>query len=171
VGAAATADDALRQRIRGTGVVPTARSLPVYEAFRLDYQARFPESPSTLSGVGPAYDATYAIAYALAATRDLPVSGASIAQGLRKLSGGESPFELRSTKILAAYHELAAGRAIDAIGTFAPLSWNARGAQLGGLVEVWCIGPAPSVSFQSSGLSYDLAKQTPVGSYRQCGAP
>lgn len=168
--AAATADEGLRQRIRGTGVVPTARSMSVYETFRLDYQARFPESPATLSGVGPAYDATYAIAYALAATRNLPVSGASIAQGLRKLSSGEAPFELRSTRILAAYHELAAGRSIDAVGTFAPLSWNMRGAPLGGLVEMWCIGSSPSVSFQSSGLSYDLAKQMSIGSYRQCGA-
>jgi branched-chain amino acid transport system substrate-binding protein len=166
--AAAMADDGLRQRIRGTGVVPTPRSKPVFEVFRVDYQARFPDSPSTISGMGPAYDATYAIAYALAATRDLPVSGKSIAEGLRKLSGGTMGYELLSTKILAAYHDLTTGRAIDAVGTFAPLSWNARGAPIGNLVEIWCIGPGPS--FQSSGLTYDLAQQVPVGSYQPCGA-
>ncbi|MDB4986156.1 MAG: Branched-chain amino acid transporter, amino acid-binding protein [Myxococcaceae bacterium] len=166
---AATTNDDLRKRIRGTGIVPTSRSLPVYSAFQLDYAARWPGSPNTISGMGPSYDATYAIAYALAATRDLPVSGASIAMGLAKLSLGGPELELESTKILAAFSQLTMGQAVSAIGTYAPLSWDSQGAPRGGRVEVWCISPgSPSASYASSGLSMDLKSQVLDGHYTQC---
>jgi ABC-type branched-subunit amino acid transport system substrate-binding protein len=168
--AAASANDDLRKRIRGTGIVPTSRSAPVYSAFQVDYAARFPGSNNTISGMGPAYDATYAIAYALAATREKPVSGASIAEGLRLLStGGGVELELESTKILAAFMQLTSGKPIEAIGTFAPLSWNDRGAPLGGLVEIWCIASgSPSASYQGSGLTMDLKTMAYNGRYEQC---
>jgi ABC-type branched-subunit amino acid transport system substrate-binding protein len=167
--AATTGNDDLRKRVRGTGIVPTARSAPVLDAFRVDYQTRWPNSPSTISGIGPSYDATYAIAYALAATRDMPVSGASIAAGLKKLSMGGNAIEVSSTKILAAFQQLASGKSIEAIGTFAALEWDARGAPLGGRVEVWCIAPGtPSATFASSDLSMDLKTMKLDGSYVQC---
>lgn len=166
---AATRSDDLRRRIRGTGIVPTTRSAPVYSAFQVDYAARFPGSPNTISGMGPAYDATYAIAYALAATRELPVSGAHIAMGLDKLSQGGVELELESTKILAAFAQLSMGQAIEAVGTFGPLAWDARGAPLGGRVEIWCIAPGtPSASYASSGLSMDLESKAFDGHYTQC---
>ena len=167
--AATTGNDDLRKRVRGTGIVSTARSAPVLDAFRVDYQTRWPNSPSTISGIGPSYDATYAIAYALAATRDLPISGASIAAGLKKLSMGGNAIEVSSTKILAAFQQLASGKSIEAIGTFAALEWDARGAPLGGRVEVWCIAPGtPSATFASSDLSMDLKTMKLDGSYIQC---
>jgi ABC-type branched-subunit amino acid transport system substrate-binding protein len=166
----ATGDnDDLRKRVRGTGIVPTARSGEVLDAFRVDYQTKFPTSPTTISGMGPAYDATYAIAYALAATRDMPVSGASVSAGLKKLSAGGNAIEVSSTKILAAFQQLTSGKSIEAIGTYASLEWDAHGAPLGGRVEVWCVASGkPAATYASSGLTMDLKTMKLDGDYTQC---
>jgi ABC-type branched-subunit amino acid transport system substrate-binding protein len=165
---AAQSED-LRTRVRGTGIVPTRESQPVYDAFRVDFAARYPGSPTTISGMAPSYDAAFAIAFALAATRDRPVSGKSVAAGLRKLSGGEMEIEVRGTNVLAAMTQLSAGRSIEAIGSFAPLKWNEQGAPLGGSVEMWCIGRnGAQLSFGSSGLTLDLESQTFSGEYKPC---
>lgn len=164
---AVTGNDELRVRVRGTGMVATTRSQPVYDAFRVGFSARFPDARSDIFGLGPTYDATYAVALALAATYDQPVSGKSIAQGLRKLSGGDE-LELQSTNVLAAMTLLTAGKSIDAVGTFAPLQWDERGAPVGGRVEVWCIAGGAMPRFASSGLTHDLKTNRFSGYYQQC---
>jgi ABC-type branched-subunit amino acid transport system substrate-binding protein len=162
-------NDDLRRRVRGTGIKPGADSAPIYMAFQLDYQLKFPGSGATTSGMGPAYDATYAIAFALAATRDLPVSGSSIAQGLRKLAGGTTLVEVGATKALQAFQKLAAGDKIKALGTFGPLDWDPDGAVVGGTLEMWCIGSASGTpAYQTSGLTFDIKTQMKAGQYTQC---
>jgi ABC-type branched-subunit amino acid transport system substrate-binding protein len=159
----------LRSRIRGTGLTPTAASAPVLNAFNLDYRARYGANP-TASGVGPSYDAMYGIAFALAATRDLPVTGPNIAKGLRKLAGGATVVEVMPSKVLSGFQRLAAGEAITAIGTFVPMEWNMDGAVLGGTIEMWCIGaPNGPAAYLSSGLTYDLKTKMTSGMYVQCG--
>ena len=168
--AAVSGNDDLRRRVRGTGIIPSPESDPVYDAFKVDYELRYPGNPSTISGMGPSYDATYAVAYALAATNAQPVSGASIAQGLRKLSGGATVLPIGPTKILAAFQKLAAGESIAAVGTFGPLQWDQNGAVLGGTIQMWCIGlSAGTPTFQSSGLTFDIATQQLLGQYVPCG--
>jgi len=164
-----TGNDDLRRRVRGTGIKPGPESAPIYSAFQVDYQVAFPGSSSTTSGMGSAYDATYAIAYALAATRDQPVSGSAIAQGLRRLAGGATQIEVGATKVLQAFQKLAAGEKIKALGTFGPLDWDANGAVVGGTLEMWCIGsPAGTPTYQTSGLTFDIKTQTKAGQYTQC---
>lgn len=162
-------NDDLRRRVRGTGITPAPTSAPVFDAFKVDYQVRYP-GKSIVSGMGATYDATYAIAFALAATKDQPVSGASVAEGFKKIRGGSTLIEIGSTKVLAAFQKLASGEAITAIGTFAPLEWNESGAVVGSTLEVWCIGaPAGSPVYQSSGLTFDIKTQQQSGTYTQCG--
>jgi ABC-type branched-subunit amino acid transport system substrate-binding protein len=157
---AARDNDSLRTRVRGTGIVPTTESAPVFDAFRVDYQTRWPGGVSTLSGMGPSYDATYAVAFALAATREQPVSGASIAAGLHKLGQGSESKPLQSTTILSTFMQLNAGKSVNVTGTFGPLAWDANGSPLGGRVEIWCIARSGSdVNFASSGITMDLKSQ------------
>ncbi|MDB4883505.1 MAG: Branched-chain amino acid transporter, amino acid-binding protein, partial [Gemmatimonadetes bacterium] len=85
--AVTTNNQPLRQRIRGTGVVSEAASLPVFSRFAGAYASRYGSFPN-ISNMGPSYDATYALAYAIAAVKDLPLTGANIAKGLRKLGSG-----------------------------------------------------------------------------------
>lgn len=167
--AAVNGNDDFRHRIRGTGVTPDPGSAPVYQAFKVDYAGRYPSNPATISGMGSSYDAAYTIAFALAATTDVPVSGHSIVAGLAKLSGGGTSIPVGPTTILNAFQQLTAGNNITAIGTFAPLEWDARGAIASGLVELWCIGAQGSTPvFASSGLFYNIKTQSYSGTYTQC---
>jgi hypothetical protein len=165
---AATDNDELRSRVRGTGITPSPTSTDVYNAFKLDYQVAYPGA-SMVSGMGPAYDAAYAIALALAAKGDEPVSGDSVKAGLRLLSGGNMQVDLGPTRVLAAFQKLVTGEKIDAHGTFTSLSWSGDGTVLGGTIEMWCIGTAGGkVAFASSGLTYDLMTETQAGEFIPC---
>ena len=165
---AVTGNDDLRQRVRGTGVTPAPTSVAVYDAFKVDYQVAYPGS-AIISGMGPAYDATYAIAFALAAEKDKSLSGTSVKEGLRQLGGGSTTIELGPTRVLAAFQQLAAGDSIDARGTFTSLAWSGDGTVLGGTIEMWCIGaPNGKPTYASSGLTFDLVAAKQAGTYTQC---
>jgi len=161
----------LRVRVRGTGTLPNAASKSVNDAFSIDYGVRY-GSPTTASGAGPSYDAVYSIAYALAATKDLPISGATVAQGLRKLAGGTDSVNTGTQDLQHAFSTLANGQAIKATGTNCDLEWDDRGVVTDGTIEVWCIGsgatPAAPPRFLSSGLVFDTKTQTYSGTYTQC---
>jgi hypothetical protein len=166
---AVTGNDDLRRRIRGTGVTPGPRSVTVNDTFMLTYSTRYPGSATNIFGMGPAYDSTYAVAFAIASLRDTPISGASIAQGLRRLSGGPTTVEVQSTKILAAFRKLASGEPITAVGTFANLQWNDSGAVMGGTIELWCVAsPNGKATYDRSGLMLDTATGMSFGQYTQC---
>jgi branched-chain amino acid transport system substrate-binding protein len=171
---AVTGNDDLRQRVRGTGITPgpTGKGTPAeaYNGFKIDYDVRYEGSNSAISGMGPSHDAAYAIGLALAATRDQPVSGASVASGLRKLAGGSMRVTTLGTNLLAAFKQLEAGKNITAIGSFGALEWDESGAVKGGTLEMWCIGgTAEKPAYQSSGLMFDIMTQQQSGAFKQCG--
>ncbi|MDB4997949.1 MAG: Branched-chain amino acid transporter, amino acid-binding protein [Myxococcaceae bacterium] len=157
-------DPGLRTRIRGTGLISEGTSAQVFTQFNLAYAQRY-GAPAAVSSMGPSYDATYAIAYALASKRDQPVTGATVAAGFRKLSGGATVINIGSQKILAAYQALTAGDNIQAVGTFGALEWDAKG-DFFGTIEMWCVGTGSN--FGSSGLLFNVKSQTPSGTYTQC---
>jgi len=162
------ANPGLRGRVRGTGITPGTKSQGVHTAFELDYGVTFGQPP-TASGAGPSYDAATAIVYALAATRDMPVTGANIAKGLRKLSGGATEIEVKATNVLQAFNRLGAGENINAIGTFLPYEWDERGAVVHGTIEIWCIGQVgTSAAYSSAGLFLDIKTGVITGMYSQC---
>jgi len=171
---AVTNNDDLRARVRGTGITPgpSGKNTPAeaYNGFKIDYDVRFSGSTSTISGMGPAHDAAYAIGLALAATSDQPVSGKSVAAGLRKLAGGPTKLTTLGTNLLAAFQQLSKGTGITAIGSFGALDWDSNGAVKGGTLEMWCIGgTSEKPAFQSSGLLFDIMSQQESGTYTQCG--
>jgi hypothetical protein len=163
----------LRTRVRGTGITPGPSGpltpADTFQTFQIDYGVRYNNATSTISGMGPAHDAAYAIGLALAATRTQKVSGASVAQGLRKLAGGPTTLETIGTNVLKAIQHLAAGEKINAVGTFGLLDWDANGAVQGGTLEMWCIGSSGGkAAYGSSGLYFDIKTQMKSGSYVQC---
>ncbi|HEX2874389.1 MAG TPA: hypothetical protein VHP33_24210 [Polyangiaceae bacterium] len=171
---ATTNNDDLRFRIRGTGITPgpTGKDTPAeaYNGFKIDYDIRYPGGTSTISGMGPAHDAAYAIGLALAATKDKPVSGATIAAGLRMLAGGSTKITTLGTNLLPAFQKLSAGTGITTVGSFGVLDWDANGAVKGGTLEMWCIGgTAAKPAYQSSGLLFDIMSAKESGTYKQCG--
>jgi branched-chain amino acid transport system substrate-binding protein len=165
--ASCTNNPGLRPRVRGTGITPGAKSVAVQTAFELDYRAKYGSTP-TASGAGPSFDATFAIAYALAATRDLPVTGPNIAKGLGKLAGG-TEINVGSSSILNAFMRLGAGENISAIGTFVPFEWDERGAVVNGTIEIWCVGNVNGTpAYQSAKLTHDIKTDTIEGMYTPC---
>jgi len=173
-------------RVRGTGVQPTAESLPVFNAFQVLYGNRWKDSagnpqPTTISNMGQSYDAVFAIALALVGQTD--ISGATIATNLHALaslaptcttdvSGFVAPCYGDSDYSRALYGWMGAminGDPVTSIGTFARMTWDDNGSKNAGLVEVWCInGTGTNPIFASSGLTYDVATQQYGGSYTQC---
>lgn len=168
--AAVAGNDDLRRRVRGTGVTSGPLSTPVNNSFKINYQVAYPGMTAAASGMGPSYDAAYAIAYAYAASRESMPTGTSIAKGLRKLAGGTTQIDVGRQGATTAFKELSTGNSIDAMGTFGPLAWDANGAIMGGTIEMWCIGaPSGTPAYQTSGLFYDVATQQKSGQYTQCG--
>jgi branched-chain amino acid transport system substrate-binding protein len=166
---AVSGNDDLRHRVRGTGVTPGMRSIPVNETFMVSYATRYPGAPTNIFGMGPAYDSTYAIAYAIAGLHGMTLTGPHIAQGLRRLAGGSSVLEVQSTKILAAFRKLAAGEPVTVIGTFTALQWSDNGAIMGGTIELWCVSnPNGKPTFEQSGLMFDTQSGQAFGHYTQC---
>jgi len=168
--AAAGSNEDLRVRIRGTGTLPTQAARDVANAFNLAYMGRYDGAAPTASGTGACYDAAYSIAYALATIKDEPISGASVAKGLRKLSGGSVDVSTGAQNLQKAFQTLASGQAINGLGTNCPLEWDSRGIVAGGTIDMWCIGNSGGTPvFQSSGLTFDIKSQTYTGAYTQCG--
>jgi ABC-type branched-subunit amino acid transport system substrate-binding protein len=171
---ATTNNEDLRVRVRGTGLTPgpSGKDTPTeaYEGFKIDYALRFPGGSPTISGMGPSHDAAYAIGLALAATKNMPVSGASVALGLRKLASGPTKLTTLGTNVLAAFQKLGSNAGMTAVGTFGVLDWDNNGAVKGGTLEMWCIGGTPEKPvYQSSGLLFDIMSQSKSGAYKQCG--
>jgi len=166
---AVTGNPELRRRIRGTGARPATRSIPVNEAFMVSYATRHPNETTNLFGMGSAYDATYAVAYGIAALRGRAVTGRSIAQMLPLLGRGGIEVELQGSKVLSAFRHLTETTPVTIIGTSAPLVWDDHGAILGGTIELWCISEAAGrASYDSSGITYDLQLGRTEGTYVQC---
>jgi ABC-type branched-subunit amino acid transport system substrate-binding protein len=167
---AATKPDVLpefRSRVRGIGLTPDGNSASVFASFNAAYTSRYGTNPAT-SAMGPSYDSMYSIAYALAATTHLPVTGKSVAAGLRSIASGDS-IQVGLNQANNALQQLAEGHSIALRGTHSLMEWDSKGDIIGGTVEVWCIRLVESTAvFASSGKSMDVATQTINGSYEQC---
>ncbi len=169
--AAAEANDDLRQRIRGTGILPSPESKAVFDAFTVDYKIRYPGASASISGMGPSYDAVFTIAFGLAASAEDPITGPNISGGIERLSGGRMEVPVGTTTMLAAFRELQDGGSLTARGTFSPLEWNSLGTVVGATLEMWCVGrTAGKAAYKSSGLTYGIKEAQGYGAYAPCSA-
>jgi ABC-type branched-subunit amino acid transport system substrate-binding protein len=159
----------LRTRIRGIGLTIPPSSQSVYDEFGVAFAARYGNNPNS-SGMGQAYDATYAFAFALAATVDQPAGGVAVAGGLARISMGNGA--ATSVGLLNARQTLsrfATGDAPRVIGTFGDLRWDARGDYVSGRAEVWCIGLSGGTPyFASANVSMDIELQRITGTFTPC---
>jgi hypothetical protein len=160
----------LRGRLWGVGAAPSANSQPGYDSFRLAFANRFGHNPDG-AGMGQAYDAVYAFAYALAATAGVTPSGASVATGLGLMSDAPGPAGLRVGRLdaLQALTSFNAGPIPSVLGTFDELKWLDNGNYIGGRAEVWCIGVVNESPYFASGkMSFDLRTHVFSGERTPC---
>src|SRR5690606_11046573 len=79
-----------RPRVHAERMKPEATSASVLAEFEASFAARYEGMPLPMTAAASlSYDATYAIAYALATAPDEVPSGAVVAQGLRALGVGD----------------------------------------------------------------------------------
>ncbi|MFN3198755.1 MAG: ABC transporter substrate-binding protein [Bradymonadia bacterium] len=128
-------DDELLRQIIGTN--PASPSGDTFQSFRIRYRSRWGDEPAAFDA--QAYDATYMLAYAIAAVgTDQPLTGARIAAGLRRLSEGES-VESGNADFNRGLGLLAedAEATIDYLGTSGPLDMNGETGEAPGSIEGW----------------------------------
>ena len=160
----------LRGRLWGVGAAPTANSQPGYDSFRLAFANRFGHTPDG-AGMGQAYDAVYAFAFALTATAGEPPSGESVAAGLASMSSAPAAAALRVGRLdaLQAFTAFSTVPIPSVLGTFNELKWLPNGDYSGGRAEVWCISVVNgSPYFASGNVSLDMQTRTFSGMRKPC---
>lgn len=116
---------------------------PTYEAFALRFEAHWSEAPGAF--VAHAYDATYALAYALAAARgadgESPL-GPQVAAALLKITNGQG-IEVGPTDWPTGISAITADGSpgIDLAGASGDLNFDANG-DVSGEVGAWRVDPA-----------------------------
>ncbi len=161
--------DELRSRIRGLGATQPPASDRVHEAFASAYRQRFSSEVTEVSGLAATYDATHAVALAIASSGSLPSSGRELARALRRVSNGSRRMALERGELGPALAAAATGDALSIIGAFGPLRWDERGAAIDGALEVWCVGRSEGLTnFASSGFRVSTLDVPRAGEFGTC---
>jgi ABC-type branched-subunit amino acid transport system substrate-binding protein len=93
--------------------------------FDLRYDAVYdPTTSPTHSKTGGPYDAFYALAYAMVALGDAPITGSAIARSLSRIGGPGERVDVGPGGIFAATSALARGEKIDLEGTMTSLDFD-----------------------------------------------
>jgi serine/threonine-protein kinase len=116
------ADRSIAPRVLG---VDAATDSPAAMKFELRFNAVFdPKTKPTTTVTGGPYDALYAVAYAIVALGDAPITGTAIARALPRLHGSGPHVDVGPSGIVAATRALAAGGSIDLEGTTTSLDFD-----------------------------------------------
>jgi branched-chain amino acid transport system substrate-binding protein len=156
----ATQTDAdLRGRVKGT--VPGKQG-ENYQFFALRFEQRFGRAPGTFAENG--YDAAYLVNYAIVASGAAIPTGADIAAGLGKMTGGQTDVVSGPNDINEAVSALGNGGDLEFEGASGPLDFNDRG-EAASDIDIWCVDLDNQMNaiFVSSGQFYDAEADDVVG--------
>jgi branched-chain amino acid transport system substrate-binding protein len=158
---AATKSDAdLRGRVKGT--VPGKQGAN-YQSFALRFENRWGQAPGTFTE--NAYDAAYLIAYAIVATGEVRPTGAQIAEGLTKTTGGQTDVVAGPNELNAGFNAMSSGGAIDYDGASGPLDFDIEKGEAAADIDIWCVelDNMNEAIFVSSGEFYSAEMNQVVG--------
>jgi len=166
VPAAVMGNTDLRRRLLGT--VPGSDNA-IYRLFKSRYESFIKDGTGAESfGTGTSYDALYLIAYAIAATSDKPLTGANIAEGMKRLVPPGPESKPGSTNINAALATLISGGNLDFNGASGPLDFDLATGEAPSDIQIWCLPTAgaptaPATAGIPSGIFYDALTKTIAG--------
>jgi branched-chain amino acid transport system substrate-binding protein len=122
------------------------------------YRTKIPD----LYGVANTYDAVYLLAYSMASLSSTPVSGASLASGLRLLIPGSGRRKIQAglLGIEPALSDILAGRGFDYDGVVGPLDFDLQTGDAPGDFDILCVRDADS--FAPSGMTLKTSAGAPV---------
>jgi ABC-type branched-subunit amino acid transport system substrate-binding protein len=127
-------------RVRGTAPANPALTDPVFATFRLAYTDRFATDPTTTAFVANTYDATFAVALAIAGGSEERPSGAALAERMSRMSNAQGVrVEAKpATDFTKGASALSSGGTIDLVGSSGPLTWDSTTGDLTEApIEVW----------------------------------
>jgi branched-chain amino acid transport system substrate-binding protein len=159
-------NDPLRLRVRGTvpGVNENANQL--FKLFRLAYQSKFQSTMACPNSVCPdifgmagAYDSVYLLALAMASLGSQPITGAGIAAGMTKMTGG-TKFQIGMDKLQDAINLIASGKPLDVDGASGPLDFDNMAHEAPSDIQVWCVSNG---DFYTTGRYYNAATKVMSG--------
>jgi len=126
-------------RVRGTAPATPSAADPTFANFKLAYQDRFGSDPTTTAFVANTYDATFAVALAIAATANGTVGSTQLVSAMRRMAAPTGMVvEVKpATDFVKGATALAQGGSINLTGASGPLSWDAAGDITDAPIEVW----------------------------------
>lgn len=149
------------------GVYKPPADLPLYDQFKIRYEAAYPGEKMTIQGNH--YDSAYTMAYAIAAAGNVPkLDGPTLAAAMSRLVPEGVPIDVGPAKINDAFSALAAGGNIDLQGIAGSLDWNLQTGIPPGTAGAWCIAPdgAGALDFSTNtGLEYKGSSREFTGEY------
>ena len=154
----------LHERVHGVGAMIPLSSQPAWEAFQRRYSTRWNDGLAAAPRVAAAYDAVYALAYAIAGIEADHEVGGRIAQALHWLEPPEQTaapvFEVGPDALAMSFGRLIGAERIGVYGASGELHWDGVGARSAGALEVWCLeASSGAVRFGSAPLTYNIATQ------------
>jgi branched-chain amino acid transport system substrate-binding protein len=162
-------DDALRARIIATR--PGSFTTPTFLSFRGRLEAKYGVGAFDPKICAVAADATYLVAYAAVATANEPLSGLSLARGLRMVTAPEGmSLPLEPNSINQAFALLHDGKKLKVIGASSPLDYvPGTGDPIVDIdVDIVCRGATGQAVFWSSGRYFDSTRGALAGAFTTC---
>lgn len=157
--------DTLRPRIRGT-VPGTDNAL--FKAFHSAYTSKFQDGTSPdVFGAAGGYDIIYLLGYAAAGLGANPITGANLAQRMKKMSTG-AKVDVGGDVINSTFLKVANDGSIDFNGASGPLNFDVKTGEAPSDIQIWCVpkdqGTGKAGSALNSGRSYSAADDKLIGS-------
>jgi branched-chain amino acid transport system substrate-binding protein len=135
-GGGMTVDPSILAKIHLT--VPATPTGLTFSTFQSTFRGMFTVDPATTAFVANAYDATYLIAIAAAATQGHVPTGKDLAQGMMRLKTTGTPVPVGPTNYLAALMQMSQG-GVRLDGASGPLEYDAAGDLLNGAYDYLCV--------------------------------
>jgi len=138
----------------------------LYQLMQTRYSAANNNQPMPDAyGVTGSYDAFYLIAYALVASNGNAPTGATIAEGLKRVVPPGLRIEAGPSGVSAALAEFTGGRNIDYDGVTGTLDFDVATGESPGDYNLYCV---QSSNFVPTGQYYLASASTLVGQYQPC---
>ena len=143
-GAMGTTNSDVLKRIQGTSPSDPAGS--VFDTFRTSYKGAFHSDPKMISFVANAYDATYVVAIAAAATTGRVPTGMDLAMGMAKLTNKGVAVPVGSMTYLAAVKQMSMG-GVRIVGASGPMEFDANGDLTSASYDCWSVDTSAMPTF------------------------
>jgi branched-chain amino acid transport system substrate-binding protein len=161
----ATADDALRSRVRGS-VPAAAPSSTNFDSFVFKYAGQFGGPAPSVFGMAGAYDAMFLLGYSVAAAGPRPVTGDELQKGFGRLVSG-TKINVGGTSMNAGFQALMSPGTFDFDGASGPLDFDLTTGEARANIDVWCIAKDATNRpiFLSSKRRFDAATNAMAGTF------